>query len=175
VGEAEIAQALELLVQSRRRGVKTELVTRYRLAEARAAANEPPPDTAALAELRVLVAEDNPVNQKVATAMLTKLGCTVDIAANGREAVETLTENTYDIVFMDCQMPEMDGFEATREIRRREEQLGHVPIVAMTANAMQGDRERCLEAGMDDYLPKPINREALRELLGQWTRLEKAS
>ena len=109
------------------------------------------------------------VNQKVAVRLLEKLGCRVDVAANGLEAVELLAELAYDLVFMDCQMPEMDGFEATRTIRQREASSGHhVPIIAMTANAMQGDSEQCLAAGMDDYLSKPVSFEALAAAARKW-------
>ena len=117
----------------------------------------------------MLVVEDNVVNQKVAVRLLEKLGCRVDVAANGLEAVELLAELAYDVVFMDCQMPEMDGFEATRTIRQREASSGHhVPIIAMTANAMQGDSEQCLAAGMDDYLSKPVSFEALAAAARKW-------
>ena len=118
---------------------------------------------------RVLVAEDNPVNQLVARRVLEKLGCTVDLAANGYEALSRLAAQSYDIVFMDCQMPEMDGYEATAAIRRHHG-AEHVPIVAMTAEAMEGDRERCLEAGMDDYVSKPIDAGLLKGVLERWTR-----
>ena len=117
---------------------------------------------------RVLVVEDNVFNQKVAAEMLRKLGCRVDVAANGREAVDMVQTFPYDLVFMDCQMPEMDGYEATAEIRRRDMDAKHIPIIAMTANAMQGDRERCLEAGMDDYVSKPVRMEYLTEILSQF-------
>ncbi len=102
--------------------------------------------------LQVLLAEDNLVNQRVTRAQLTRLGCDVDLASDGREAVAALTRRRYDLVFMDCQMPEVDGFDATRQVRRREGDGSRVPIVALTANALRGDRERCLAAGMDDYL-----------------------
>jgi PAS domain S-box-containing protein len=118
--------------------------------------------------LRVLLAEDNLVNQKVAQAMLRKLGVEADVATNGLEALDALLGVSYDLVLMDCQMPEMDGFEASRRIRDRERGSRRIPIVAMTANAMVGDRERCLESGMDDYIPKPVRMEDLRRALGRW-------
>jgi len=134
------------------------LVTRHSLAE-----------TQAHVRARVLVAEDNVVNQKVAVRMLEKLGCRVDVVANGREAIEVLARIAYDLVYLDCQMPEMDGFEATAAIRACEVQLGgHIPIIAMTANAMQGDREHCLAVGMDDYVCKPVRSEELATILHKW-------
>jgi PAS domain S-box-containing protein len=113
----------------------------------------------------VLLVEDNQVNQRVATEQLRRLGCDVEVAANGQEAVEAVARRRFDLVFMDCQMPGADGFDATREIRRRESQGPHVPIVAMTANALRGDRERCLAAGMTDYLAKPVDAESLRRMI----------
>ena len=118
-------------------------------------------------EARILLAEDNVVNQKVAARMLEKLGCTVDIAEDGQVALETLEQGSYDLIFMDCQMPRLDGYETTRSIRASESDH-RIPIVAMTANAMAGDREKCLAAGMDDYLSKPIHREALIRVLERW-------
>ncbi|EWY38463.1 sensor histidine kinase [Skermanella stibiiresistens SB22] len=118
--------------------------------------------------LRILVAEDNQVNQQVATGLITKLGHRVDIAANGREAVEAICNLPYDLVFMDIQMPEMDGFEATAAIRRLNGGRAEVPIIAMTANAMEGDPQKCLAAGMDDYIAKPVDRRKLANALGYW-------
>lgn len=130
----------------------------------------------------VLVVEDNLVNQKVAANMIEKLGYRVNVAANGREAVESLARISYALVIMDCQMPEMDGFEATRIIRIQEaglQQVGgklpHLPIIAMTANATKEDRDRCLEAGMDDFLSKPVTSKSLAAVLNRWLPLETVS
>ena len=130
------------------------LITRHTVAEAQSQS-----------DLRILFAEDNIINQKVAVRLFERLGHRVDVATNGLEAVEALARVRYAVVFMDCQMPKMDGFQATAAIRAREAGLRHTPIVAMTANAMQGDREQCLAAGMDEYVSKPITREALARVL----------
>src|ERR1019366_2691706 len=118
--------------------------------------------------VRVLVAEDNGVHQKVAVRMRERLGLRAGVAANGREAVRMFELLPYDLVFMDCQMPEMDGYEATREIRRREGAGRQVAIIAMTADAMAGCREQCLAAGMDDFIAKPVAMEAMFEALQRW-------
>ncbi len=118
---------------------------------------------------RVLLAEDHPVNQEVALAMLEAFDCEVEVVDNGRAALESLARSRYDLVLMDCQMPEMDGFSATAEIRRREDASGsRMPVVALTASAMQGDREKCLAAGMDDYLAKPFTQDKLYAMLERW-------
>jgi CheY-like chemotaxis protein len=120
-----------------------------------------------LPSLRILVVEDSLVNQKLAVALLKKRGHEVAIASNGREAVAALETETFDVVLMDVQMPEMDGFEATETIRSRERAKGRrTPIIAMTAHAMRGDRERCLDAGMDEYVSKPIRSEQLFDTIG---------
>lgn len=129
----------------------------------------PDSDTQAPINLRVLVAEDNVVNQKVALRWLERWGCRTEAVANGREAVRAVEQMPFDIVLMDVQMPEMDGYEATGEIRRLEAVLGrHTPIIAMTAHALEGDRERCIESGMDDYVAKPVSPDSLRRVLERW-------
>jgi CheY-like chemotaxis protein len=126
-------------------------------------------------KVRILLAEDNSINQRVAIGQFNKLGCAVDVVGNGIEALEALKQFPYDVVFMDCMMPEMDGYEATRQIREGERTKNaivgknpHSYIVAMTANAMQGDREKCLEVGMDDYVAKPVRPRDLLEALERW-------
>jgi PAS domain S-box-containing protein len=135
----------------------TKLVTSHTLKEHEARARK-----------LILVAEDNIVNQKIAVRQLKILGYRADVVANGLEAVEALTRIPYDLVLMDCQMPEMDGYEATAAIRLSEGESKHIPIIAMTANAMEGDQEKCLAAGMSDYISKPVKPEALYRVLVQW-------
>ena len=120
--------------------------------------------------LNILLAEDNIVNQRVAVSILEKRGHVVQPVNNGKEALAALACEHFDLVLMDVQMPEMDGLEATAAIREMEQQSGrHIPIIAMTAHAMKGDRERCLDAGMDDYLAKPVDAKALMEVLQRWS------
>ncbi len=122
----------------------------------------------------ILIAEDNAINQKVIERMVQKLGYRVQLVSNGREAIEALARSSYSLIFMDCQMPEMDGFEACRQIRRLNAATAstRIPIVAITANAMKGDRERCLAAGMDDYVSKPFTQENLRIVIERWLSVE---
>ena len=126
---------------------------------------------------RVLLVEDNPVNREVATGLLELLGCHVDSAENGQQALEAFATGAYDVIFMDCQMPVMDGFMATARIREREQQTqaARIPIIALTANAMKRDRERCLAGGMDDYLSKPFTIGQLKDLLSRWLSQVNAS
>jgi signal transduction histidine kinase/DNA-binding response OmpR family regulator len=132
---------------------------------------EPPVPQKALGA-RILLAEDNPVNQEVALGMLENLGCTAELAASGLEAVEAALRAGFDLILMDCQMPGMDGYEATQRIREHEQAAGGkkepTPIIALTAHAMQGDREKCIAAGMDDYLSKPFSQEQLLEVFERW-------
>jgi CheY-like chemotaxis protein len=143
----------------------TAMVTRHAVAGPRGAPQAPAPSPGC----RVLLAEDNAVNQRVAVRMLERLGCRVDVAGNGLEALDLAGRLPYDIIFLDCQMPELDGYGAARAIREREAGRPRVPIIALTANAMDGDREECLAAGMDDYLSKPVVMASLASTLRRYT------
>jgi len=137
---------------------------------------DPCPSSVPRRRLRLLLADDNPVNQRLAVGLLEKRGHTVVVAGNGREALAALDREAFDAILMDVQMPEMDGFEATAAIRQREQASAtHIPIVAMTAHAMRGDRERCLAAGMDAYVAKPVRAEDLYAALGDVTGRESAT
>ncbi|MBU1344748.1 MAG: response regulator [Proteobacteria bacterium] len=142
----------------------TEIITQYSLSEKERRL------------IRILLAEDNRINQKVAIKMLNKLGFQVDVVDNGRHAVNALKEMAYDLVLMDCQMPELDGYAATKEIRSPETGVKNfkVPVIAMTANAMKGDKEKCLEAGMNDYITKPVNSKDLSQMVEKWLLRKKA-
>jgi two-component system, sensor histidine kinase and response regulator len=168
IRQSELREAIALVLGARTREGAVPLVTRYALHNAR----EPG------ASLRILLAEDNPVNQRLATRLFEKRGHLVAVAANGLEALAALDRENFDLVFMDVQMPEMDGIEATIAIREKEKAEGtHVPVIALTAHAMKGDQQRCLEAGMDEYLSKPIRPQELDELLGKYVarRMELAA
>jgi two-component system sensor histidine kinase/response regulator len=157
-------QAAVLLVLGRGEGIPNhDLVTRHNTRQQ-------------LRRLRILLAEDNPINQTVAVKMLEKIGHQATVARDGREAMAALDAASYDLVFMDVQMPEIDGLTATRKIREREEGTGsHIPIIAMTAHAMKGDRERCLQAGMDDFLNKPVSSVEIEEVIARVLGIEQPS
>jgi len=174
IRQVVLFNSLSMLVGEGGKGEQPQLVTRHTVKEAQRR------ETAS-----ILLAEDNLVNQKVAVRMLERLGFHPAVVKNGREAVTAWDQGRYHLILMDCQMPEMDGFEATQEIRRREthtngaqgdegapssecDGVSHIPIIAMTANAMKGDREKCLEAGMDDYVAKPVKPEVLEDILLRW-------
>ncbi|MBI4396061.1 MAG: PAS domain S-box protein [Elusimicrobia bacterium] len=125
-------------------------------------------------DIAVLIAEDNLVNQKVILAQLSKLGLRADAVTNGRDVLSALEKHPYDVVFMDCQMPVLDGYQAAEELRRREKGKRRTPVIAMTAHAMEGDRERCLASGMDDYVAKPVQMEDLEALLRKWVDIKSA-
>jgi CheY-like chemotaxis protein len=129
-----------------------------------------PDASSAPAKMKILLVEDNVVNQKVTLKQLENLGYAADIAANGQEALQMMAQFSYDLVLMDCQMPVLDGYSATQKIRRLEGDTRHTVIIALTANAMKEDRQRCLDAGMDDYLSKPILKEQLAVKLSEWGR-----
>ncbi|HWA16054.1 MAG TPA: response regulator [Gemmatimonadales bacterium] len=120
--------------------------------------------------VRVLLVDDNAVNQRLAARLLQKLGCEVTVASSGREAVEAIALQPQDLVIMDCQMPDLDGYAATQQIRDLEGTSRRTPIVAMTAHAMRGDRERCLAAGMDDYYSKPVTGADFIAMINRWGR-----
>jgi two-component system sensor histidine kinase/response regulator len=168
-----------ILTKPLRRSQLFACVTRVMSTEPGTAMAAPPSRSAQAAPAarevgpKILLVEDNPVNREVAVGMLESLGCTADAAENGWLAIAAMNTATYDAVLMDCQMPVMDGLTATGEIRRREQTSGaaRVPIIALTANAMDGDRERCLAAGMDDFLSKPFTQQQLATLLRRWLAL----
>jgi two-component system sensor histidine kinase/response regulator len=156
VRQSELREAIARVLNVHEPSVAEPMITRESLVDALDPA----------CTLQILLAEDNPINQKLATRLLTKRGHRVTVTANGKEALAALAEGTYDLVLMDIQMPEMDGLEATLKLREQEKITGgHQPIVAMTALAMKGDRDRCIEAGMDGYLSKPIRQQELDEVL----------
>lgn len=119
---------------------------------------------------RVLVVEDNPVNRRVAQRMLERLGCDVGLADNGRAAVQLAQSTPYDVIFMDCLMPDMDGYEATRELRRLHDGKARVPIIALTGHSAEQERDRCLQAGMDDFISKPVSMESFSTVLKAWLK-----
>ena len=168
IRQSELMDALATLWSAHLRGEDLGLVTRHTIAENRGALEETRQLESQPLNLRVLVAEDNYVNQQVAREILQGFGCTVAVAANGEEAAQMQRDAQFELVLMDCQMPHMDGYQSTAVIRRDEGGRRHTPIIAMTAHAMKGDREKCLAAGMDDYISKPVSPDSLYEVLKRW-------
>jgi len=163
-----LAGVLSMVLERKRRGERGALVTRHTVSEASPSHRDEP---SLATPLHVLLAEDNLVNQQVARKMLEGMGATLVVATDGSQALGLLEKSTFDVVLMDCQMPGMDGLEATARIRERERTRGgHIPIIAMTANALESDRERCLAAGMDDYISKPITWQGLWAALSRSTQ-----
>jgi CheY-like chemotaxis protein len=159
IRQSELREAIARVLGAKEQGGAIPLITRFSLYDAR--------DPASV--LRVLLVEDNPVNQRLATRMLEKRGHRVALAGNGLEALEVLSKGGFDLVLMDVQMPEMDGLQTTAAIRERERGTGtHLPVVALTAHAMKGDMDRCLTAGMDGYLTKPILPRELDDVLEKY-------
>jgi CheY-like chemotaxis protein len=162
VKQSQLLASLLAVLGIRERGgsapsTPAELITDYSVADG------------ARGRARILVVEDNSVNQRVAVALLARAGYLTEVANNGHEALAAIARIPFDLALMDCQMPVMDGLEATRQLRQREQRSGgHLPVIAMTANAMEGDRERCLAAGMDDYLAKPIISQELYAKVKRW-------
>jgi CheY-like chemotaxis protein len=154
--QRDLADCFALLASDERGNAPPSIITRHQLRANRAREQR-----------HLLLVDDNPVNQKVGKALLERLGYRVDLAANGAEALTAWERTRYDAILMDCQMPEMDGYQATREIRRREQGLRRVPIVAVTAHAMAGAEEECIAAGMDAYQSKPLARESLGQCLNK--------
>lgn len=153
-----------------------ELLTRYNIKESSQSAGHLQRRDVWFKDAKILVAEDNPVNQHVATSLLAKFGCLPVITSDGAEAVAQIKEKRFDLVFMDCQMPNMDGYEATQAIRKWESTArssSPTVIVALTANAMKGDSEKCLASGMDDYLAKPLKPKELQDMLLKWLPVDK--
>jgi len=165
---SELPKILTLIWRAKQQNKEIPLVTRHTILEAESGQK----DKIILRNTHILLVEDNPVNQMVATEYLERYGCTITPAGNGLEAVSQIKETRFNLIFMDCQMPEMDGFEATGEIRQWENKnnIKHTPIIAFTANAMQGDKEKCLSAGMDDYISKPVSENALENILKKWLK-----
>ena len=159
-----LATVINRLPETTKASESQPLVTRHTLDGALGSPRDP-----------ILVVEDNAVNQKVLVSFLRRFGLPADVACNGREALEALERKSYSLVFMDSQMPELDGFAATAEIRKREGDARHTTIVAVTAHAMKGERERCLAAGMDDFMSKPFSMEDLSAVLGRWFKNDPAN
>ena len=164
VPQETLFEIVNLLCNSQGLGLRPSFLTSAALA----AVSLPEEEPFSFSEYRILVADDNAVNQRVAVHMLERLGCKADVASNGHLAIEMHAKQAYDLLLMDCQMPQLDGYQAAMHIRAMETIGEHVPIIALTANVIQGEREKCLMAGMDDYLSKPLQSRMLRDVLIRW-------
>ena len=163
---SELATVLSLIMQGRHAEEEYGMVTRHSFKKSRGRRTE----ILNVEDVHILLAEDNEVNRMVATSILKRFGCTVTPAGNGVEVLKLFDSRDFSLILMDCLMPDMDGFSATKRIREKEEEIGigHLPIVAFTANVLEGDRERCLNAGMDDYLTKPAQIGDVEQILSKW-------
>ncbi len=175
LGHWYLRDALLVITEARKSGKKIPLVTRHNLKEAKAGQEAMPGKKTAFSRVHILLAEDNVTNQEVATAILERFGCRVTLANNGQEAVRLIEQDRFDLVLMDCQMPVMDGFEATLAIRQleKEKEIKRTPIIAFTANALKGDDQKCFQAGMDDYITKPVRKTEIERILVKWLPREK--
>jgi len=168
IRQTQLIEALAAVWGVRALGISGQLVTKYTAAESRARKAELARKKIAGKTPRILLVEDNPTNQRVGEKMLEKLSCSVDVAVNGKQAMEMFSRQRYNLIFMDCHMPVVDGFEATRCIRAVAAEGQEVPIIALTADAMPGDRARCVAAGMDDYVSKPVTLAKITDVLSRW-------
>lgn len=168
IRQSELMDAIVTLWSAHLRGEEIGLITRHTIAENRGALAKSREHKFPTVSARVMVAEDNYVNQQVARELLQGLGCMVTVVSDGEQAALLQRNEPFDVIFMDCQMPKMDGFESTAAIRKQEGSSRHTPIIAMTAHAMKGDRERCIAAGMDDYVSKPIDPASILNVLRKW-------
>jgi len=162
IRQSDLYSSLLAVISQNAKQEDPQLVTRHSVAE----------DRRLVVDMHILVVEDNETNQEVARAMLEKIGCRVTIASNGKEAIDEISKQPYDLVFMDCQMPVLDGYQATGKIRRLEEQKQkgyRTPIIALTANALEGDRDKCIAAGMDDYISKPFKQDEIIKIIENWS------
>ncbi|MDB2415323.1 response regulator [Rickettsiales bacterium] len=177
IGNMEITRAISMILSARQKKIKIPLITQHKLREVTANKKEEKTKEFNFKGAQILLAEDNKVNQMVASTILEKHGCYVTPAGNGKEALELVKQEKFDIILMDCQMPEMDGYEATQEIRKLEtlSKSKSTPIIAFTANAMKGDAEKCIDTGMDDYISKPVKDYELLAALFRWLGKNKKS
>lgn len=170
VRQKQLLEMMSMVISANEQGETLSMLTQHSLTSDRSTRTTPPQDSKPLEGCEILLVEDNRVNQVFGKSVLQKFGCHVSIASNGREAVNMVREQSFQLIFMDCQMPEMDGFEASRIITRMKKNgdIPNIPIIALTANAMQGDKQRCLASSMNDYITKPVRKQQLHDMLMQW-------